>query len=76
MGLVLAPILNNRLVDPEIVFAFDREGLVRAAEVDGEAAAARGLSADRAVAEVERVGVRRLQRESDGAAMARTFELH
>ena len=43
-------------------------------EVDREAAAG-GLAADRAVAEVERIGVRRLDREAHRAAVARAFEL-
>ena len=38
MGPVSARMPNHRLVDPEIRFAFDRKGLVRATEADGEPA--------------------------------------
>jgi hypothetical protein len=45
------------MVDADVLAAFDLERVVVAAEIDRKAAAARGLAADRAVAEVERIGV-------------------
>src|SRR5687767_14273321 len=67
---------DHRLIDAKVLLALDRERLARTAEVDGEAAAARGFPANRAVAEVERVGMRRLQRKSHRAARTRSFQPH
>ena len=72
----LAWVLDHCLVDPQVLAPLDRKRLMCAADVDSEAAASRGLSADRAVAEIEGVGMRRLQSESNCTAVARTIELH
>ena len=47
-----------------------------AAKVDAVAAAASGLATDRAVAEVERDGVRRVQREAHAPAVTGALEAH
>jgi hypothetical protein len=69
-------VLDHRLVDTQVLAPLDRERLMYTADIDGEATTSRSLSADRAVAEVEGVGMGRLQSESNGAALARTIELH
>src|SRR5262247_1350464 len=74
--LVVARIPNHRLIDADVLSALDRERLVRTPEIDREAAATPGFSADRAVAEIERVGVLRLQAEPNCAAMTRAFQVH
>jgi hypothetical protein len=47
-----------------------------AAQIDRETAAARCLAADRAVAEVERIGVTRAQAEPHGAAVTGALQQH
>ncbi len=72
----VARVLDHCLVDAQILAPLDRERLMRAAEIDGETTASRSLSANRAVAQVEGVGMRRLQGEPNRTTVAGTVELH
>src|SRR5215208_3273140 len=67
-------IVELRVVDAEVIFALDLQGAGERPEVYGVAATSRRLAADRAVAAHKRVGLRRLNAESDRSAMAATFE--
>ena len=69
VGLLLARTPQLGPVDPEVFAALDGEGLVGAADVDRETAAARRLAADRAVAEVEGIGVRGLEPKTNSPAL-------
>ena len=76
MGARLTGVLDGRLVDAKVFASLDLEGLVGAAQVDREAATSRGLPTDRAVTEVEGVGVPGLQAESKRTAVTGTLEPH
>src|SRR5690606_20286312 len=56
--------------------AFDAEAGVIGAQVDGVAATARRLAADRAIAAHERIGLMRFNAEAHRAAMTGTLEFH
>ena len=73
-GIVL--VVHDRVVGADMRLALDLQGLGRRPEVDREAAGAGGLAADRAVAEAEGIGVRRLDAEPHGAAVAGSLEVH
>src|SRR5262249_20240711 len=73
---IAAAAVHARAVVGEVLASGDLQALRRAHEVDRVAAAARRLVADRAVAEVERVGRVALCREAHRAAMAGALELH
>jgi hypothetical protein len=59
-----------------VLCPFDLQRREVAAEIDTEAAAAIGLAANRAIAEVIWVWVLGLKRELHGPTMTRTSELH
>jgi hypothetical protein len=63
-------------VDAQIALAGHLHAARDGAEVDGVAAASRGLAAYRAIAAHERNRLLRLDREPDFAAMARAFQMH
>lgn len=67
---------QHRAVHTNGVLTRHPEGCRVSTEVDGETPAARRLSTDSAVTEVERVRVRRFECEADRLAVARTFEFH
>jgi len=75
-GRALARLAHHRVIAAEVLLAAHLHRLGTGAEVDGIAAAARGLAADRAVAVHERHRARRFDRERDGTAMAGPFEMH
>src|SRR5690349_6817371 len=72
----LARLADQRVVAAEMALAADLQRRRVGAEVDGVAAAAGGLAADRAVAVHERHRAHRLDGEADGAAVAGPFEMH
>ena len=72
----LPAIGQPRLIDAQVLLALDLKRAGVAAQVDGVAAAPRRLAADRAVAMHVGLRRRRLEREPNRAAMARTFQLH
>src|SRR5215204_920733 len=70
----LALIVEFRVVDGEVLSAFDFQGVRVGPEVDGVAASPGGLAADGAIAGLIRVRRLRLDPEMDCAAVARAFE--
>src|SRR5690606_31146961 len=62
-------IVQPRPIDRQVLPAGDPEGLVPGAEVDGIAATAGRLSTDRAIAEIERIWMRRFDREANRLAV-------
>ena len=75
-ALGIALVVQDGVEGADVLRALDLQARRLGAEVDGEAAAAGGLAADRAVAEHEGIGVRRLHAEAHGAAVAGSFEVH
>ena len=64
------------LVDGDVLFVLNLQGVGERPEVDRVATTTCRLAADAAVAVHERVGLRRLDAEPDGLAVAATFEQH
>jgi hypothetical protein len=62
------------MIDADRSLAFDLQRVRIAHDVDGEAAAARGLAADRAIAELVGIGRVALDAETHRLAAAGTFE--
>lgn len=60
----------------DIIFTLDLKRRVISAEVDRIATTTGSFSADRAIAIIEWVWVRRLQRELNAAAMTRSLQVH
>src|SRR5690606_851718 len=69
-------VADLRVVDAEVLAPLHLERVCTRTEVDGAAATARGLAADRAVAVQERRRRVRLAAEADVSAMAGTFDSH
>jgi hypothetical protein len=67
---------HRRAVDRHVLDAVDLQRGVIGTEVDREAARARRLAADRAIAAHERHGLARLDAEAHGLAVAGSFQKH
>src|SRR5690606_15139368 len=67
---------HDRVIDADVVLAADPQGTCIAADVDGVAASALRLAADRAVAALVGDGRGAFEREMHGAAMTGSFESH
>ena len=63
-------------VDSNICLARNLQRFVLAAEVNGIPAPARGLAADRAIIQIERIRVRRLDGEFYAPTVTRSLEFH
>src|SRR4030095_2172998 len=65
---------QTRAIHGDILLALDAKRSIVSTEIDGVPACSGGLAADRAVTAHEGIGMRGLDMESHGAAVARAFE--
>src|SRR5690606_4151720 len=71
-----ARLAHPGVIDAHVLASRDFERVVVAAEIDREPAVARRLAADRAVAEVERIGMARAHAKAHRAAVTGTLQPH